>query len=94
MAPSSRRGVLVSLLLPVYLPAGLSTTAQTLLVPFLPLWLRGRMWSKPLAGPSSPPGLRRFRSCAGGLWVWRTRSQGERPANRVPSHCLERARRL
>ena len=51
MAPSSRRGVLVSLLLPVYLPAGLSTTAQTLLVPFLPLWLRGRMWSKPLAGP-------------------------------------------
>ena len=47
----SCRGVLVSLLLPVYLPAGLSTTAQTLLVPFLPLWLRGRMWSKPLAGP-------------------------------------------
>ena len=46
MAPSSRRGVLVSLLLPVYLPAGLSTTAQTLLVPFLPLWLPGSMWSK------------------------------------------------
>ena len=37
----SRRGVLVSLLLPIYLPAGLVTTANTLLAPFLPLWLRG-----------------------------------------------------
>ena len=62
MAPSSRRGVLVSLLLPVYLPAGLSTTAQTLLVPFLPLWLRGCMWSKPLAGLSSLPA--RLLACA------------------------------
>ena len=37
----SRRSVLVSLLLPIYLPAGLVTTANTLLAPFLPLWLRG-----------------------------------------------------
>ena len=47
MAPPSRRGVLVSLLLPIYLPAGLVTTANTLLAPFLPLWLRGlAAWSK------------------------------------------------
>ena len=49
----SRRGVLVSLLLPIYLPAGLVTTANTLLVPFLPLWLRGlgSMVKVPRAGP-------------------------------------------
>ena len=94
MAPSSRRGVLVSLLLPVYLPAGLSTTAQTLLVPFLPLWLRGRMWSKPLAqGPARLLACAALGRAPGGSG-WRTRSQGERPANRGPSHCLERARRL
>ena len=36
----SRRKMLLSLLLPIYVPAGLTTTANTLLVPFLPVWLR------------------------------------------------------
>ena len=49
----SRRSVLVSLLLPIYLPAGLVTTANTLLAPFLPLWLRGlgSMVKVPRASP-------------------------------------------
>ena len=33
--------MLLALLLPIYVPAGLTTTANTLLVPFLPVWLRG-----------------------------------------------------
>lgn len=36
----SRREMLLSLMLPIYLPAGMTTTASTLLVPFLPVWLR------------------------------------------------------
>ena len=65
-AAPSRRGVLVSLLLPIYLPAGLSTTAQTLLVPFLPLWLPGSIVKVPLwQGPSSPPAPLLRSRCGG-----------------------------
>ena len=48
----SRRSVLVSLLLPIYLPAGLVTTANTLLAPFLPLWLRGLGSMVKVPGPA------------------------------------------
>lgn len=48
--PVSRWKMLQSLLLPIYVPAGLTTTGNTLLVPFLPVWLRGLGASDAMVG--------------------------------------------